>query len=847
MKKVITYLTLIFIVVTMQAKPHTESIFYSTSSKAPSVSSTLKNIEAISNYDDLVAQDGHQVNAYAGPDPDIDFSSAIRSVSSGNWSDPGIWQGGSVPAYSDNVIIDNGHDVYIDLQGANSGDRVDLCHHLKIDQYATLFMGHNNNDFLKALQINGSLICEGTFSSGRQRPGGSGDGSIYTQNARIYLNLQEDTTYISGTGYFHPRTLICFSPGGARALTISHQNLVTDKNFVIKSNDNVSAIITREAYLNIKENIGLTGSTYQWSSDNAQADLTIAGVVVTNNVGLFTKNTEAGSALTITEEGSLFVQSVNEGKSSKSEAGGFKLTVENNGLFRCGEFCRNPVDIAASDMNMTVVNNGEIREYYTQTMPAKSEILNQVNQYKPTVNPNTEEVANIFGASHIAGWYHFTDRPFLLEGLDYYRRFGSTALKTTLTTTNNKMYLAYHFNHTWPNFDRLVDVAEHYMLDSLFRRSHIKTHTFWVTSTNKGFYKDGPDFNHEVFWDEEQQYYELTKYLLETYGDLDKKFVYQNWEGDWMLRGPNKKWEEEPHTIPDDVEWQVAGMARMFRARQRGTERARNEFPNTTAQVLHGIELNKVWDKLGGQYMYVKDTVPCVVEDVLPHTRIDISSWSAYDGRWSDAENNFPIAFWHGLEQVNYFTNPTTKITQGIPVQVGEFAINENPKFSNYTGAEIRDSYDKLVGMALAMGIQNFYLWNLYCSGQQSVQLSRETEYETSYLYNVLDGKWVIEPDGTWGAAAQFLMEYFPNASTAIAPSNIYAEVKIIQQDNRLQIASPYQQTLISIFDINGRLLKTTHYEQGQSINISSLTRGYYILRLQTPTEQVTKKFLKWN
>ena len=40
----------------------------------------------------------------------------------------------------------------------------------------------------------------------------------------------------------------------------------------------------------------------------------------------------------------------------------------------------------------------------------------------------------------------------------------------------------------------------------------------------------------------------------------NKTFVYQNWEGDWMLRGEGVAWENDPSLIPDDVEWETEGI-----------------------------------------------------------------------------------------------------------------------------------------------------------------------------------------------------------------------------------------------------------------------------------------------
>ena len=128
----------------------------------------------------------------------IDFSTAVSTTKNGNWSDSTIWSNGQVPNAATDVIINDNHTVYIDVQGSSSGIIVDLCRNLQIKPTGILQMGHNTANFAKDLRINGSILCNGTFSSGRNQPAGSGDGSIYLYNSRIFLNLTQDQTYISG-------------------------------------------------------------------------------------------------------------------------------------------------------------------------------------------------------------------------------------------------------------------------------------------------------------------------------------------------------------------------------------------------------------------------------------------------------------------------------------------------------------------------------------------------------------------------------------------------------------------------------------------------------------------------
>jgi hypothetical protein len=781
---------------------------------------------------------------------DIDFSNVVSTVSSGDWSNPNIWSSGSVPTAADNVSIEN-HTVYIDLMGTSSGEIVDLCNNLRVQSGGVLRMGHDLSNFAKDLRINGSILCLGTFSAGREQPSGSGDGSLYNHNSRIYLNLNQDTTYISGSGFFNPKSLIISSSDDNKALIIDHYNVVIDDSFVLKSDFRINATIEYYSYVNIKQNLGLTGSTFQWSSPTAKADLTIKGIVLAENVSLFTKNPNQGefSSLTISNKGSLYVKSINEGELGvTSAAAGFNLNINNGGLLRLGEGVEFD-NLTQNNPNFSLSNNGDIREHYSETLPTKNQITAAINNHDPNLGADACDIVDIFGSSHIAGWYNFTDTPYLLEGLDFYEDFGATSIKTTLTATNGKMFSAYPFNHNWPNFQTLTQIAQHQFIDSLFSRSHIKTHTFWTTSKNKGDWKQGPDFDHQSYLNEEQQFYDLTVHLLTTYGQMDKKFVYQNWEGDWMLRDQGVLWEQNPSLIPDDVNWDIEGMARMFRVRQRGTERARNEFPSSVAKVFHGIEFNKLWWNDNGTRKTMMDSnIPCVVADVVPKARIDLSSWSAYDGSWTNSANPHGHAMWRGLEMARYLTTESQDFPTAFPVQIGEFAINENPPYNgNNNQALINERYGRYVGLTLALGIPNFYLWNLYCSGQQGgpngFTWQKGVQYDTDFLYDWMDGKWLIEPDGSWGHAANFLMEQWAcNLSTpsTLAENNI--RIFPNPSAHYFSISGVQGPISVSMYDIQGRLVKSIKNTLNYSIDTSNLEKGSYILCLKTSSYEITNK-----
>jgi hypothetical protein len=785
----------------------------------------------------------------------IDFSAAVTTVASGNWSNPAIWSNGTIPSATTDVIINNGHTVYIDMQGASSNQIVDLCRNLQIKQSAILRMGHNTPNFSKDLQINGSILCNGTFSSGRTIPTSTGDGQIYSYNTRIYLNLTHNTSYISGSGYFHPRILNISSVTGEKNLIIDLYNMKIDENFAIKSNDKVNVTVEKYAYIKINSVLGLTGSTFQFSAPTAKASLTIKGIVVTDDVSLFTRNTTAGetTSLIITDQGSLTTKKINNGQLGViSQAAGFNLTINSGGIFRLGQNV-NFTNLTSGNPSFTLINNGNIRSHWSATLSSTAAITNSINQNDPNNGIDVSQIQHIFGASNIGGWYNFTSEPFMIETLNKYQQFGATSIKTTLSDVNGRMLSAYTFNSTWPNFANLTQVAQHPYMVSLFQRPEIRTHTFWITTKNQSDYKDGPDFNHDFYLQQEQQCYDLTTYLLETYGSMNKKFVYQNWEGDWMLRGEGVSWESNPALIPDNVDWTIEGMARMFRARQRGTERARNLYLNATAKVMHAIEFNKLWMvSNGNRITMMQNNTPSVVADVISLTRLDLASWSAYDGAWTDSNNPTGHAMWKGLQIARYYTNQTGYSNAACPVQIGEFAINENPPFSSgITESVIRERYGKYIGVALGLGIPNFYLWNFYNSGAQAgpngFVWERGVQYSNAFLYQWLDGKWLVEPDGSWGYAATFLMEQWANALSngnnlqvdnvilQPNPSNGYFTLKGIDQNSEILLA-----------DLKGRIVqKFEAKSELENYDVNHLQKGMYILLIKNQNQPIiTKKLL---
>jgi len=117
---------------------------------------------------------------------------------------------------------------------------------------------------------------------------------------------------------------------------------------------------------------------------------------------------------------------------------------------------------------------------------------------------------------------------------------------------------------------------------------------------------------------EENEFYQLTKYLYSRFSGTGKTFVLKNWEGDWVAMGGQGiiAGNVPANTAQDMIAW--------LKARQAGVTRARKEANDSSAQVLNGAEVNRVLD-------YAQQGLTRVINAVVPQVRADMVTYSSYD------------------------------------------------------------------------------------------------------------------------------------------------------------------------------------------------------------------------
>lgn len=383
----------------------------------------------------------------------------------------------------------------------------------------------------------------------------------------------------------------------------------------------------------------------------------------------------------------------------------------------------------------------------TQTaLTPPAEIERRVREARPLLGGKIPaDLNDRLGLTHYDGHYHLTDKPFLVEGAEAIHRLGMNVAKFWLSEDNLP---GYGYNSDWSSalkFGRLVDVLKH----SDYRKAlEVPFHTVFLEVFplvgNKQTFFSGEN----SFADEEEQFHEVTSYLLGTYADRDINFVLQHWEGDWMLR------REEGGTwgqvAASEVDRRCDAFIRWLSAHQRGVEKARNEAGESKCKVYHAAEVNRVWDGTKG--------LPTLTNRVLPHVALDLVSWSSYDGM------NDVVSTWQGIELIRNHMRPSPVFGKNA-VYIGEIGKPENEAKE----ADIIEWWDRAMGVFLAMDIPWIVHWELYCNepkdGTKSDRRPRKAEE--------MRGFWFVRPDGSLSHSGTYLTELLKHAGGSLPQESI--------------------------------------------------------------------------
>lgn len=391
-------------------------------------------------------------------------------------------------------------------------------------------------------------------------------------------------------------------------------------------------------------------------------------------------------------------------------------------------------DFLAATVGSVALAASDARGAEAPHLTPREEIERIVGKARPSAGGAIpKDLSRRLGTTHYAGKYHLTGEPFLIEGCNRVRALGMDVVKLWF----DRRLPGYNYNSTWdlPRDAGLVDVARH----AYFRQAfEMPFSTIVLEIQHVGNYGGNWRRPAASFEEDEKQFYELTKHLLQTYRDREVLFILQHWEGDWMVRDfPGQMWDKDR---PADAEQRLEVMARWLGARQRGVSRGRAEAGPSRCRVEHAAEVNRVLDGPKG--------IPTLLTHVLPKVGLDRVSWSCYDGMGSAAD------LWHGIELIRAYSRPSEGRAKA-EVYIGEVGLPERER----TEKQVLEFWDMAMGVFFAMDVPHIIAWELYCNEVQNKQAMGPVFKEED-----LRGFWLVKPNGELGTTGRLLTDLLKRA-----------------------------------------------------------------------------------
>lgn len=342
------------------------------------------------------------------------------------------------------------------------------------------------------------------------------------------------------------------------------------------------------------------------------------------------------------------------------------------------------------------------------------------------------------GATHMDGQYCFTSEPYIIEGAKKMNELGYGVLKLWFAKADGNAG-GYKYNSDWKLTKAMTfkELAQHPYYKAVFDMPF----RVFALNINEGYGNASTEDQTATLNRIEEEFYDLTRHLLTQYKNREVTFILEMWEGDWTLRGgtqPDARWKIAG--VPADAPVRVKNMIDWVNARQKGVDRARNEAGDTKCRVYNAVEVNKVYDGMEG--------IPSITTSVLPKVKVDMVSWSSYDGRSPDG-----LLMYRGIDYIRQHLNPTPYMNGKKVVFIGEIGLPEN--INNETRESVREFWDLMMGVYLAQNIPYIIHWELFCNEPKEGPRTQDGNKTAEELR----GFWLIRPDGSKSWAQEYFDE----------------------------------------------------------------------------------------
>ena len=319
---------------------------------------------------------------------------------------------------------------------------------------------------------------------------------------------------------------------------------------------------------------------------------------------------------------------------------------------------------------------------------------------------SVEHFNYVLGTQTFGPSYHFTAAPPVVETAEAIAALGSNTIKFQLKPTINGEQTLAEIARSDPAIRPVIDMPFANLL-------------MWVypPATRARL------FDPATLGTEYSELYDLTRYLRQTYRGTGKAFFLGNWEMDNHLTGSRKK-EPTPELLRNVTAWVAT--------RQRAVDDAKRDTPDFDVEVYYYLEVNLVWDAIAGRRR--------AANTILPTTRVDYVSYSAYDLLLPDPEQKLPQA----LDYLQSQLQPKDGIS-GNRVFIGEYGFPAD----RYSPQDQDSLSRRVMRIGLGWGCPFVLYWEMY---NNEVREGRQR------------GFWLIDDKGRKQPVYLTLQEYYRKA-----------------------------------------------------------------------------------
>ncbi|WP_444889792.1 cellulose binding domain-containing protein [Microbulbifer sp. DLAB2-AA] len=369
-----------------------------------------------------------------------------------------------------------------------------------------------------------------------------------------------------------------------------------------------------------------------------------------------------------------------------------------------GDFANIPVGEARS-FGFNIVYSGGTQ------VPSK---INASCQNQQTPPPTTSEPPKtspplsaiesynyILGTQTISPKYSFTGEGSLVESAKAIRAMGSNLLKIALSTglydELNGLGLDYQFKRMLeevPAYREVLDMDfSHYM--------------FWVEDS--GSWMDNKGMSQEELTWQYDKIYAMAEYLLTKYSGSGKTFMIGHWEGDWNLVQKADGTRDDNQVKIDPL--RIQGLIDWLNIRQKAIEDAKANIPHSNVNLYHYVEVNRVESAMQGKER--------ITNAVLPHTNVDLVSYSAYDLTTKEKHSDFATLHTELTKALDFIESKLPQKT-GLPFEkrvfIGEYGYGES-WFKDWgpRSGEAQDMLSRnVIKTSLEWGSPFILYWQMY-------------------------------------------------------------------------------------------------------------------------------------